>query len=60
MSVLKSAKRQPKTLKCPVILCAQVGANDQLVFDGYSVYVNDKGELCQLAKGFEEDLLLLI
>ena len=42
-----------------MILCAQVGANDQLVFDGYSVYVNERGELCQLAKGFQEDLMLI-
>ena len=55
----KVCQKAAKTLKCPVILCAQVGANDQLVFDGYSVYVNGKGELSQLAKGFEEDLMLV-
>ncbi|HEX2578951.1 MAG TPA: NAD+ synthase [Rhabdochlamydiaceae bacterium] len=55
----KVCQKAAKTLKCPVILCAQVGANDQLVFDGYSVYINDKGELCQLAKGFQEDLMLV-
>lgn len=48
-----------KTLDCPVILCNQVGANDQLVFDGYSLYVNEKGELIQIAKGFAEDDLLI-
>ncbi len=47
------------TLKCPVILCCQVGANDQLVFDGYSLYVNSKGELVRTAKGFEEDEMLI-
>jgi NAD+ synthase (glutamine-hydrolysing) len=52
-------QKAAKTLKCPVILCAQVGANDQLVFDGYSVYVNEKAELCQLAKGFAEDLMMV-
>lgn len=56
---VKVCEKAAKTLKCPVILCAQVGANDQLVFDGYSVYVNGKGELSQLAKGFEEDLMLV-
>jgi NAD+ synthase (glutamine-hydrolysing) len=56
---VKVCQKAAKTLKCPVILCAQVGANDQLVFDGYSVYINEKGELCQLAKGFEEDLMLV-
>lgn len=56
---VKVCQKAAKTLKCPVILCAQVGANDQLVFDGYSVYVNEKAELCQLAKGFEEDLMMV-
>ncbi|HUD02364.1 MAG TPA: NAD+ synthase [Rhabdochlamydiaceae bacterium] len=56
---VKVCQKAAKTLKCPVVLCAQVGANDQLVFDGYSVYVNGKGELCQLAKGFQEDLMVI-
>ncbi len=48
-----------KTLCCPVILCNQVGVNDQLVFDGHSLYLNEKGEMIQIAKGFaEEDLLI--
>lgn len=48
-----------RTLRCPVILCNQVGVNDQIVFDGHSLYVNEKGELIQLAKGFVEDDLLI-
>ncbi|MBF5058969.1 NAD+ synthase [Candidatus Neptunochlamydia vexilliferae] len=48
-----------KTLQCPVVMCCQVGANGQIIFDGYSVYVNEKGELCQLAKGFEEDAMVV-
>lgn len=48
-----------KTLNCPVILCAQVGANDELVFDGYSVCIDEKGNLRSLAKGFEEDLMIV-
>lgn len=48
-----------KTLKCPVILCCQVGANDQLVFDGYSVYVDKDGHLRQLGKGFAEDDMVI-
>lgn len=47
-----------KTLCCPVVLCNQVGVNDQLVFDGHSLYLNEKGELIQIAKGFaEEDMV---
>lgn len=44
-----------KTLKCPILLCCQVGGNDDLVFDGYSVSVDEQGTLRQLGKGFEED-----
>ena len=47
------------TLKCPVVMCCQVGANGQIIFDGYSVYVNEKGQLCQLGKGFAEDEMLV-
>lgn len=48
-----------RTLKVPVILCAQVGGNDQLVFDGYSVAIGSDGELRQLGKGFEEDWMVV-
>ncbi|HEY2811273.1 MAG TPA: NAD+ synthase [Rhabdochlamydiaceae bacterium] len=48
-----------KALHCPVILCCQVGGNDQLVFDGYSLYLDAQGRLCQVAKGFEEDEMLI-
>ena len=46
-----------RTLNCPFIYCAQVGANDSLLFDGYSVYVDKNGELRQLAKGFDTDYM---
>lgn len=52
-------KKAANTLKCPVILCCQVGANDQIIFDGYSVYVDKSGELAMLGKGFEEDEMLI-
>jgi NAD+ synthase (glutamine-hydrolysing) len=48
-----------KSLHVPVIMCCQVGGNDQLVFDGYSCCVNEKGELQQLAKGFEEEEMVV-
>lgn len=48
-----------KNLHCPVVVCNQVGANDQLVFDGRSFCMNAKGELLALAEGFvEEDLFI--
>lgn len=56
---MRVCAKSAKTLGCPTILCAQVGANDALVFDGYSMVVDEKGELRQLAKGFEEDEMLV-
>jgi len=56
---VKVCEKAAKTLKCPVILCCQVGANDQIVFDGYSVYVDREGVLRQLGKGFEEDEMVV-
>lgn len=55
----KVCGKAAKTLNCPVILCCQVGANDQLIFDGYSIYVDENGHLRQLAKGFEEDFMMV-
>lgn len=48
-----------KSLNCPVLLCNQVGGNDSLIFDGYSVAVNQRGELIDHGRGFEEDLLII-
>jgi NAD+ synthase (glutamine-hydrolysing) len=56
---VKVCAKAAKTLHCPVILCCQVGGNDQLVFDGYSVYVDAEGHLRQLAAGFEEDEMIV-
>ena len=43
------------TLKCPVILCNQVGGNDSLIFDGRSMMVNAEGKLCFIGKAFCEE-----
>lgn len=48
-----------QTLQCPVLLCNQVGGNDSLIFDGYSLCVDATGKLFQHGKGFEEDFLLV-
>lgn len=47
------------SVKAPVILCGQVGSNDQLVFDGYSLCVDKEGNLRHLAKGFEEEEMVV-
>jgi NAD+ synthase (glutamine-hydrolysing) len=46
-------------LQVPMVVCNQVGANDQLVFDGHSLYINSLGEIVQMAKSFEEDRLII-
>lgn len=56
---VKVCRAASQTLKVPVILCAQVGGNDQLIFDGYSVAIEKDGVLRQLAKGFEEDWMVV-
>src|SRR5579872_4970050 len=48
-----------RTLQCPVIMCCQVGGNDELVFDGYSIFMNREGKVVRQANGFQEDLMLV-
>ncbi|MCC6906955.1 MAG: NAD+ synthase [Phycisphaerales bacterium] len=43
----------------PVALVNQVGGNDDLVFDGYSMVLGSDGGLIAAARGFAEDLLLV-
>lgn len=42
-----------------VVVANQVGANDELIFDGTSVAWSPSGELIGRAKSFEEDLLFV-
>ncbi len=56
---LKVCQKTTKTLKCPLIFCCQVGGNDELVFDGYSMCVDGQSQLRQIAKGFEEDWMMV-
>lgn len=48
-----------KTLHCPVVYACQVGANGNLIFDGYSMFFDKEGLLRQVAKGFQEDYLFI-
>jgi NAD+ synthase (glutamine-hydrolysing) len=41
-----------------VALCNAVGGQDELVFDGYSVIVDDEGETVARGAQFEEDLIV--
>lgn len=56
---LKLANRIVKRTQAPFIYVNQVGANDELVFDGSSFVVSGKGKLIAQAKSFEEDLISL-
>ncbi len=42
-----------------VALCNAVGGQDELVFDGHSVVLDDEGEVVARAPGFEEALLVV-
>jgi NAD+ synthase/NAD+ synthase (glutamine-hydrolysing) len=42
-----------------VVIVNQVGANDDLIFDGFSGAYDENGRLFARAKGFEEDVLIV-
>jgi len=44
--------------KIPTVYCNQVGGNDDLLFDGFSMVVDKKGRLIQAGKEFEADLII--
>ncbi|MFM7885688.1 MAG: NAD+ synthase [Pseudanabaena sp.] len=43
----------------PLLYANQVGANDDLIFDGRSMAFNRDGEIVSQGKGFDEDLLVI-
>ncbi|HNX26430.1 MAG TPA: NAD+ synthase [Phycisphaerae bacterium] len=51
--------RQAHRCGCPIVYVNQVGANDELIFDGTSCVVDKHGEVIARAKSFEEDLLIV-
>ena len=44
-------------LNCPIAYCNLVGGQDELVFDGRSMFVDTKGNVINKAKAFEEDII---
>ena len=44
---------------CFFALCNAVGGQDELIFDGHSVVLDDEGEVLARAAGFEEELLVV-
>lgn len=47
-----------KDYSAVVAFCNLVGGQDELLFDGHSVVVGERGEILARAKGFQEDLLV--
>jgi NAD+ synthase (glutamine-hydrolysing) len=43
---------------CFVVFCNAVGAQDELIFDGHSIVLDEQGNLLARAPGFEEALLV--
>ncbi|HST18187.1 MAG TPA: NAD+ synthase [Gaiellaceae bacterium] len=44
---------------CFVALCNSIGGQDELIFDGHSVVIDDNGDVIARAAGFEEELLVV-
>ncbi len=43
----------------PIVYTNMVGGNDELIFDGMSIIVNERGELVHEGKRFEEDFFII-
>lgn len=56
---LELVKEQTRRHNLPMIYVNSVGGNDQLIFDGRSFVMNEKGDLIAMAKAFEEDLIFV-
>ena len=56
---LKVCAKAAVALQSPFVLCNQVGANDGIIFDGRSLYLNHAGELLHCGKSFEEDFICI-
>ncbi len=56
---LKMLQQVARDEKVALVQVNAVGANDELIFDGHSIALDAQGNLLALAKGFEEDLLIV-
>ena len=55
---LNMLKKISSQYEIPTIYCNQVGGNDDLLFDGFSMVVDAEGRLIQVGKEFETELLI--
>ena len=56
---LRILRRKAKALHVPIFYVNLVGGQDELVFDGESLAVDEDGRLIGLGKQFEEDLVIV-
>jgi len=56
---LEMFRRVARDERVPLAQVNLVGANDELIFDGYSVALDARGEIIALGKGFAEDILVV-
>lgn len=52
-------RNQARRHRVPIFYVNQVGGNDELIFDGRSIVVDENGELIASAAAFQEDLLIV-
>jgi len=55
---LAMLRRIAKDERVPLVQVNLVGGNDELIFDGHSAVLNNKGELVALGKAFAEDIVV--
>ncbi len=53
---LEILKTQAQKYKTPIIYLNQVGGNDELIFDGRSMIINERGELAEIFSSFKEEV----
>ena len=55
----KTIKQKINKCNVPFVYCNMVGGQDELIFDGNSFAYNHCGDLVNIAKAFEEDLIII-
>lgn len=56
---LEILQSQAMRYKVPIVMCNQVGGNDESVYDGTSAAVSMSGQIIARAKSFEEDVIFI-
>lgn len=56
---LAVVKKTVSLLKCPVVYVNRVGSQDELIFDGGSLFLNKTAKVCHQIPFFKEDLTVI-